>query len=237
MSNTATTPATPAAGTTNSGAVEAEPTTNVPAQPAPVVSLEDFNKLARQVGFAISENKKLAAQLAEAKQAPPQAKLEEELTVKEEIRKLREGLSAQEKAVQDRMRAAEQKDKDSALKSALGAHGLGEFKTKVLFNHLKSEHGADFVIENDEVLYRDQVRDEKISVSKFVSDFLNSAVGDGFKAAPAAAPETKGLGVQKPSVNTGRKPMSEWTKEDQDALIKSNPNQFFQFVKEDMGRA
>ncbi len=111
------------------------------------------------------------------------------------IKELQAALATQQKETNDRIAAAELKDKQSAIRSVI-PQGLGEKKAKILFNHVVAEHGQNIKIENGEVVFADPIRGVTSTMSEMMQQILTGPDGDMFKVAPGAGPETKGLGRQ-----------------------------------------
>lgn len=156
--------------------------------------------------------------------------------VEGKIKELQAQVAQQERAANDRIAQAEVRDKHSAIRSAIGPHGLGEAKSKILFNHLVAEYGSNIKIENGEVVFEDAIRGTKTSVTDLVAQELTGTKGDFFKTAPGNGADTAGLGKSQRGSGT-RALVADMPKAEVDKLQKDNPDQLLQMVREDMGRA
>src|SRR6187402_1020941 len=181
--NTIPTPVAPPAQKTDANAVTAPANTDA-------VSRAEFAELKNSLSRLI-RNSSESLKKTPTQPQPQPSKDDGADSTKTQIAQLQAQLAENERKANDRIAAAETKDRQSALRSAIGSHGLGEVKAKILFHHVLAEHGENIKIEDGEVVFDDPVRGTKSSVSDLIDQTLSGPAGDMFKPAPGAGANTK----------------------------------------------
>ena len=124
--------------------------------------------------------------------------------------------------------------KETEIRAAINAHGLGKAEADLLFDHVVVRHGENIKFEDDEVFVEGDIPGSRKPVSSIVDVILKGDLGERFKPAKQV-PSGAGLqgrtgGDPKPARNYADIPAEERAKmsdAERAAALRNSPNKPF----------